>query len=141
MRADYLLDARILQRGWLSQRAKIQIGKTIQPLPAAALKWLALTDGGGYSQSWDQASSVFQRAITRDAWIHALVNARQPLGKIISREVNSARYTQWPPAAPEGEYVSILYYAQFEQKAAASEFITVFREKDGSWKVSGYFIK
>ena len=32
---------------------------------AAALSWLALTDSGAYSQSWDQAASMFQGAITR----------------------------------------------------------------------------
>jgi hypothetical protein len=88
---------------------------------AAALKRLALTDGSGYSQSWDQASSVFQRAISKDAWIYTLENARQPLGKIISRKVNSVRYTRSPPGAPEGEYVVMQYDTQFEQKAAASE--------------------
>lgn len=108
---------------------------------AAALKWLELNDGGSYAQSWDQASSVFQRAITAEAWIHSLVSARQPLGRIISRQVKSARYTRSPPGAPEGEYVAIQYDTQFEQKAAAGEFITVFKENDGSWKVAGYFIK
>ena len=31
--------------------------------------------------------------------------------------------------------------AQFENKAAAVETVTPMREKDGSWRVSGYFIK
>src|SRR5271165_2625157 len=97
----------------------------------AALAWLALTDGGAYSQSWDQAASMFQGAISRETWISAIVNARQPLGKVISRKVKSALYTRSLPGAPEGEYVVIQYDTQFAQKPAASEFVTPFREQDG----------
>jgi hypothetical protein len=107
----------------------------------AALKWLALTDSGSYAQSWDQAAGMFQGAISRENWINAVVNARQPLGKVISRRVNSALYTRSLPGAPAGEYVVIQYDTQFEHKAAASEFVTPFREQDGSWKVSGYYVK
>jgi hypothetical protein len=44
------------------------------------------------------------------------------------------------PGAPEGEYVVIQYETQFEHKAGAIETVTPLREKDGSWRVSGYFI-
>ena len=108
---------------------------------AAALSWLALTDSGEYSQSWDRAASIFQGAISRQNWISAVVNVRQPLGKVLSRKVKSALYTRSLPGAPAGEYVVIQYDTQFEQRPAASEFVTPFREKDGSWKVSGYYIK
>jgi hypothetical protein len=108
---------------------------------AAALAWLALTDSGSYAQSWDQAASMFQGAISRENWISAVVNARQPLGKVISRKAKSALYTRSLPGAPDGEYLVIQYDTQFEQKATASEFVTPFRDKDGSWKVSGYYVK
>jgi hypothetical protein len=86
---------------------------------AAALAWLALTDSGSYAQSWDQAAGMFQGAISRESWISAVVNARQPLGKVISRKVKSALYTRSLPGAPAGEYVVIQYDTQFEQKATA----------------------
>jgi Protein of unknown function (DUF4019) len=44
------------------------------------------------------------------------------------------------PNAPAGEYVVIQYETQFEHKANAIETVTPLREKNGSWKVSGYFI-
>ena len=107
----------------------------------AALSWLALTDSGEYSQSWDRAASIFQGAISRQNWISAVVNVRQPLGKVLSRKVKSALYTRSLPGAPAGEYVVIQYDTQFEREATASEFVTPFRDKDGSWKVSGYYIR
>jgi len=108
---------------------------------AAALRWLALTDNGEYAHSWDQAANMFQGAITRENWISAVINARQPLGKVVSRKVKSSLYTRSLPGAPEGEYVVIQYDTQFEKKPTASEYVTPFREKDGSWRVSGYFVK
>jgi hypothetical protein len=108
---------------------------------AAALAWLALTDSGSYAQSWDQAAGMFQGAISRQNWIGAVVNARRPFGKVLSRKVKSALYTRSLPGAPEGEYVVIQYDTQFEHNVAASEFVTPFREQDGAWKVSGYYVK
>jgi hypothetical protein len=37
--------------------------------------------------------------------------------------------------------VVIQYETQFKNKKAALETVTPMREKDGSWKVSGYFIR
>ena len=45
------------------------------------------------------------------------------------------------PGAPDGEYVVIQYEASFENKASAVETITPMLDKDGQWRVSGYFMK
>jgi hypothetical protein len=108
---------------------------------AAALAWLALTDAGDYPRSWDQSAGYFQAAVSKPNWIHAVVNVRQPLGGLISRKVRSATFTRSLPGAPDGEYVVIQYDTQFEHKDSAIETVTPLLEKDGSWKVSGYFIK
>lgn len=103
--------------------------------------WLALTDAAAYSQSWDQAAAVFQAAVPKTGWINALQSIRSPLGVVKSRTLKTAVFTRTLPGAPDGEYVVIQYVTQFEQKADALETVTPLREKDGTWKVSGYFIK
>jgi len=35
----------------------------------------------------------------------------------------------------------IQYETRFENKASAIETVTPMKQKDGSWKVSGYFIR
>lgn len=125
----------------LAMAARADDAEQVEIAEAAALKWLALTDSGSYAQSWDQAASIFQGAISKENWISAVVNVRQPLGKVVSRKVKSALYTRSLPGAPAGEYVVIQYDTQFEQKAAASEFVTPFRDMDGAWKISGYYVK
>jgi hypothetical protein len=44
------------------------------------------------------------------------------------------------PGAPDGEYVVIQYATRFEHKPSIIETVTPMLDKDGSWKVSGYFI-
>jgi hypothetical protein len=107
----------------------------------AATAWLALTDGGKYPESWDSSAALFKAAITKPDWEKALKSARSPLGALKSRKLKSATFARSLPGAPDGEYVVIQFDAQFEKNAAAIETITPMREKDGSWRVSGYYIK
>ena len=107
----------------------------------SAKAWLALTDGGRYAESWDAAASAFKEAISRSNWEGAVSPVRTPLGAVLSRKVKSATFTRTLPGAPEGEYVVILFETRFENKPAAIETVTPMRDKDGTWKVSGYFIR
>ena len=107
----------------------------------ASGEWLALTDSGKYAESWDEASTVFKTAVTKDQWQGALHKVRDPLGKLISRKFKSATYTKSLPGAPDGEYVVIQYETNFENKQSAVETVTPALDKDGKWRVSGYFIR
>jgi len=107
----------------------------------AAKSWLALTDVAKYSQSWDDAASFFKNTITKVDWEKAIKGVRSPLGAMKVRKVKSATFARTLPGAPDGEYVVIQYESQFENKSAAIETVTPMHDKDGAWRVSGYFIK
>jgi len=84
---------------------------------------------------------LFKAAITQSKWDDALTAVRTPLGKVLSRKLKNATYTKTLPGAPDGEYVVIQYDTSFENKKEAVETITPMLDKDGKWRVSGYFIK
>jgi hypothetical protein len=107
----------------------------------AATSWLALTDASKYGPSWDESASAFRAAVTKANWETALKSARGPLGAVKSRKLKAATFTRTMPGAPDGEYVVIQFDTQFENKASAVETITPMHEKDGSWRVAGYFVK
>lgn len=107
----------------------------------SAEAWLTLVDAGQYANSWDQAAEFFKAAVTKNQWLHALNSTRDPLGKVVSRKLKSATYTKTLPGAPDGEYVVLQYDTSFEHKQSAVETITPMLDKDGKWRVSGYFIK
>ena len=107
----------------------------------SASTWLALVDEGKYSGSWEQAAVYFRNAVTREQWIASLEAVRMPLGRLVARRLKSKQYTKTLPGAPDGEYVVIQYETEFERKRSAVETVTPMLDRDGQWKVSGYYIK
>ena len=126
---------------WLGGLVLAADGDGVAQAQDSAKAWLALVDSARYAQSWDRAAALFRNAVTRADWEKAARSARDPLGALRSRQVKSATFTRTLPGAPDGEYVVILYDTQFANKAAAVETVTPMREKDGSWKVAGYYIR
>jgi hypothetical protein len=108
---------------------------------SAAGKWLSLIDKGNYSGSWREAASYFRNAVTQEKWDQSLQAYRKPLGNLVSRKVASEAYETSLPGAPDGEYVIIRFETSFENKKQAVETVTPMLDKDGKWRVSGYFIK
>ena len=106
-----------------------------------AEKWLAAVDGGQFAGSWQEAATYFRNAVSKEQWEQSLQAVRKPLGKLKSRQVLSKSYKTSMPGAPDGEYVVIQFKTSFENKALAVETVTPMMDKDGKWRVSGYFIK
>jgi hypothetical protein len=107
----------------------------------AANEWLGLVDNGKYGESWKTAAQYFKNALTSSQWEQAVSAVRNPLGKMQKRAVTSKEYRTTLPGAPDGEYVVIQYNTSFKNKASAVETVTPMLDKDGTWRVSGYFIK
>jgi Protein of unknown function (DUF4019) len=108
---------------------------------ASVEAWLSLIDNQDYGTSWDTAATLFRSAVTREQWQAAVRGARAPFGQLKARTLKSATSTTTLPGAPDGEYVVFQFDTSFDQKAAAIETVTAIREKDGTWRVGGYFIK
>ena len=108
---------------------------------AAVTEWLASIDRGAYGEGWDRAAQRFRESIDRPKWEIAADAARRPAGVVISRKLRTATFARALPGAPEGEYVVIQYDTVFEKVPLAAETVTSEREKDGAWRVSGYWIK
>ena len=102
--------------------------------------WVSLVDGGDYAESWNQASALFKTAVTKEQWQQSLKAVRDPLGKMVARKLKSKQYMKNLPGAPDGEYVVIQYETTFEKKQSAIETVTPMLDKDGKWRVSGYYI-
>jgi hypothetical protein len=108
---------------------------------AAAEEWLTMVDDGKYVDSWKEAAQYFKNAVKQEQWEQSLQAVRNPLGKLISREVKSKTYTTSLPGAPDGEYVVIQFKSSFENKKSAIETVTPMLDKDAKWRVSGYYMR
>ena len=103
----------------------------------AADAWLALVDSGRYADSWEEASPILKARTSREQWEKAMGKIRVPLGTLRSRTRTLGDYSK----APDGEHMLIQYDSRFERQPTAVETITSLRDKDGTWRVTGYFIK
>jgi hypothetical protein len=108
---------------------------------AAAEEWLTMVDDGKYVESWKEAAQYFKNAVKQEQWEQSLQAVRNPLGKLISRQVKSKTYMTSLPGAPDGEYVVIQFKSSFENKKSAIETVTPMMDKDSKWRVSGYYIR
>jgi hypothetical protein len=107
----------------------------------AAMPWLALVDSGQYGESWFQAATLFRDSLSKEQWKNVVSAARDPLGKVVSRQLKSATYATKLPTAPPGEYVVLQFDTSFANAPSMIETVTPMLDKDGKWKVSGYFIR
>ncbi len=112
-----------------------------QAATASARQWLVLVDAGNYAGSWDEAAAMFKNAVSKQEWAKMLNGSRAPLGKLQSRQPISAKYETSLPGAPDGEYVVMQFNSSFEHKKTAVETVTAQLDKDGKWRVAGYFIR
>ena len=107
----------------------------------AADSWLALVDSGQYGKSWSEAAALFRRQLSTEQWEKAASQVRESVGKRRSRNLKSGEVSRTLPGAPDGEYVVLQYDSSFENKKEAVETVVPMKDKDGVWRVSGYFIK
>ena len=107
----------------------------------AADAWLALVDGTQYEASWDSAAALFRTAVSRSSWETALLKARAPFGPVRQRTLLTAAYRTELPGVPPGQYVVMQYEADVTGGRKVVETVTPMIERDGRWRVSGYYIR
>ena len=107
----------------------------------SAEQWLSLVDAGKFAEGWKTAADYFRTAVSQEQWERSLDTVRKPLGNLVSRKLKSARYTRSVPGAPDGEYVILQFDTSFANKKNAIETVTPMLDKDGQWRVSGYYIR
>jgi hypothetical protein len=104
----------------------------------AAQGWLLLLDRKDWGSAWDASSSVFRQTVPLSAWMDGIPKLREPFGNFVEREPGPAYYKKTLPGRPAGDYVTALFVSKFSNKPDVEETVTVVREPDGRWRVTGY---
>lgn len=125
----------------LATSAYAQEDQRVTDAKAAASAWLAQLDAGQYPATWASSAGAFRAVVSQENWLQAMQQVHAPLGPVNSRTLKSAQFTRAMPNVPAGEYVVIQYDTTFANRAGSVETVTPMRDKDGSWKVSGYFVR
>ncbi len=114
--------------------------KTIGAVMASE-DFLLLVDTSQYAQSWDATSNFFKSQVPKEIWVKQLSSLSPAFGKVTNRQIVKAQQMTQLPGAPDGQYVVLQYDTTFENKRKAIETITPMLDKDGKWRVTGYYIK
>ncbi len=120
----------------LSQAAVGQSAATV-----ADEHWLALMDAAQYDGAWKTSAPVMQNALTEPQFAKAMAGARDPLGIVERRTLKDSQATEHLPGAPDGHYVVSRYTTNFAHKSDGVETVVASQSDDGTWHVSGYFIR
>ena len=83
----------------MSGIAVAQDAKKEKAAVSSAQKWLTAVDEGKYGESWQEAASYFKHAVSKEQWKQSLQAVRKPLGKLVTRYIQSAAYTRSLPGA------------------------------------------
>lgn len=123
-----------------SHKASAADPKTADAILASE-EFLLLVDTNQYAKSWDVASSFFKNQVPKETWVKQISSLRPAFGKVTNRLILGAQHVNELPGAPDGQYVVIQYNTSFENKRKAVETVTPMLDKDGKWRVSGYYIQ
>ena len=115
--------------------------EAIKAAEASARAWLALVDKGEYGASWDEASTNFKIAVTKDAWQKALKEARAPYGPMGARERLLAEFRTELPNSPPGRYVVFQYRTAVAGGKRALETVIMMADGERGWRTAGAFIR
>ena len=118
-----------------------QMTSELQAGSAAADAWLTRLDAGDYAGTWRDAAAPFQAAVDAAKWSSGIGDLRAKYGKMLSRKLLVSRFSTTMPGGPDGRYAFLQYVTNFEHKQGAIETIVPMLDKDGRWKISGYYIK
>ncbi|HOK04735.1 MAG TPA: DUF4019 domain-containing protein [Victivallales bacterium] len=122
-----------------SAENKSEDAKIAEAKDAAEL-WLNLLDNEKYDETWNNASTFFKEIVPKKNWLKDISKIKKIFGKLKSRKLIGTKYLTSIPGGPDGEYVTLIYQSDFDNKKNAIETITPMLDKD-SWRVAGYYIK
>ena len=107
----------------------------------AAEAWLGLLDSAKFADTWKNADDYFKTRVKEAKWVRQMPQLSRTLGKIVSRKLLSANFTHKLPGLPGRSAFILRYATKFEKKPQAIETVIPIDETDGTWRVSGYYIK
>jgi len=106
----------------------------------AAEKWLKMYDKQDYAGTWNKAAKFFKDALPKKEWIKELRKVKKKIGRVKTRELVRIKEETNVPKSPEGKYMVLVYKSKFK-KQDVTEVVTPFLEKDGTWRVIGYYVE
>jgi hypothetical protein len=91
-------------------------------------------------------AASLKATVGRNEFRDGMRDLRKEYGRVVLRKAEKMAYLGAPPSpedggTKEGAQVSILFDTKFVRNRQATEELVMELEKDGLWRVAGYFIR
>ena len=111
-----------------------------------AERWLVPIDAQRYAEAWAMAAASLKDMIDRTKFRDGMRDLRKEYGRVVLRKAEKMAFVGSPPAPEdggpkEGAQISILFDTRFVRNRQATEEVVMELEKDGLWRVAGYYIR
>ncbi len=117
-------------------------GEAEKAAATASGAWLAIVDAGRYGESWDAAAATFRQALTKPQWIgRASRRCARRSASWCRAGSSAASSRRGCPGRRRASTWSSSTTADFEKAKGMTETVTPMKDPDGTWRVSGYYIK
>ncbi len=126
--------------GWAGGAAAAMSPVERQALNSAE-RWLVPVDAGNSANAYAMTAAEFKGTVTREQWRDGMRDLRKPYGRVVLRKAEKLAYTTPDPKGEPGEKIVIMFSTKFVANKTAEEEVTLVRENDGLWRVTGYFIR
>jgi len=107
----------------------------------AARDWLVLLDKHDVKQLYATSGKRFREGITEEKWAVVAESGREQFGAVKSRTLLGAESPPDTPNRPKGDFITVVFRADFAKRGVGQESLTLEREADGKWRVIGYLMK
>lgn len=105
----------------------------------ASSAFLAAVDAGDIERTWNEASPLMQKSVSKTSWRLTLSALRAPLGALKERRGVGIGFTHNLGQGPDGDYCAVVYESTFAT-TGIREQVTMHFDED-RWKVIGYKVK
>lgn len=104
----------------------------------AAMKWFSYLDNGYYEKVFLESSQHLRDRLNKSKMEEMLTRRLMTVGKNKARKTSSVQALDKFRGLGRGEYISIDYFSDFEQRSSVNERV-VLKKDGGHWRVFDYF--
>ena len=126
--------------GWAGGAAAAMSPEERRALTSAE-RWLVPVDAGHSANAYAMTAADFKATVTREQGRDGMRDLRKPYGRVVLRQAEKLAFATPDPRGGPGEKIVILFATKFVANKTAEEEVTLVRESDGLWRVTGYFIR
>jgi hypothetical protein len=99
--------------------------------------WFKYLDERNYEKLWEISSDLFKLKTAKEDFIREIKGIREPLGKVIDRDLQVNEVMPLIEHYPDGEYRRVVYWSKYEKKDFVRENFILVKEGD-RWGVLRY---